>query len=151
VLLGKKGPVSRRSGYSKNALPPGDVKLPISLVISVFGLGLYVSLMLGISGPNGLTPFGNVFHVLYFRNEAVIFVTLLLAAAWGLRKARRSLVCCTAIAVLVQFPIRCLRAETFVRDFARAARDVQSTPESFVLLDHSKAWYSQDLMRNDPF
>ena len=55
------------------------------------------------------------------------------------------------LALIIQFPIRSVQAESFVRPFASASRFLQNRPESFILLDNTKVWYSQDFIRNDPF
>ena len=59
----------------------------------------------------------------------------------------------TAIVVsfLVQLPLRCAQAEAFVRPFARSAALIHAMPTDVVALDARQAWYSADLIRNDPF
>jgi hypothetical protein len=69
----------------------------------------------------------------------------------GLRKAWSFFVWGTALAVLVQFPLRCLQVESFIRPFARSAQYIQSLPYSFVVIDPAQVWFSQLLVRNDPF
>jgi hypothetical protein len=69
----------------------------------------------------------------------------------GLRKAWGLLVLGTALALLVQFPLRCLEVESFIRPFARSAQYIQSLPYSFAVIDPTKVWFSQLLVRNDPF
>ena len=69
----------------------------------------------------------------------------------GLRKAWGFFVAGTALAVLVQFPLRCLQVESFIRPFARSAQYIQSLPYSFVVIDPAPVWFSQLLVRNDPF
>ncbi len=56
-----------------------------------------------------------------------------------------------AISVLVQFPLRCFQAESFVRPFARTAAVFHAIPKDLVGFDARTAWYSADLLRNDPF
>ncbi|MEW6440398.1 MAG: hypothetical protein AB1640_05615 [bacterium] len=69
----------------------------------------------------------------------------------GLRKAWGFFVLATALAVLVQFPLRCLQVESFIRPFARSAQYIRSLPYPYVVIDPSQAWLSQLLVRNDPF
>jgi hypothetical protein len=85
-------------------------------------------------------------------------MVLLAVAGWfhlkeslGLRKAWGFFLLGTALAVLVQFPLRCLQVESFVRPFSRSAKYLQSLPYSFVLIDPTQVWFSQLLVRNDPF
>jgi hypothetical protein len=69
----------------------------------------------------------------------------------GVRKAWGFFVLATAVALLVQFPLRCLQVESFIRPFARSARYIQSLPYDYVVVDPSQVWFAQLLMRNDPF
>ena len=69
----------------------------------------------------------------------------------GLRKAWGFFVLGTALAVLVQFPLRCLQVESFIRPFAGSAQYIQSLPYSFVVIDPAQVWFAQLLVRNDPF
>jgi hypothetical protein len=69
----------------------------------------------------------------------------------GLRKAWGFVVLSTVLAVLVQFPLRCLQVESFIRPFAGSAQYIQSLPYSFVLIDPTEVWFSQLLVRNEPF
>lgn len=69
----------------------------------------------------------------------------------GTRKAWGVFVLGTALAVLVQFPLRCLQVESFIRPFARSAQYIQSLPHSFAVIDPTKVWFAQLLVRNDPF
>ena len=71
--------------------------------------------------------------------------SLTLRKAWGL------FVLGTALAVLVQFPLRCLEVESFMQPFARSAQYIQSLPHSFAVIDPTEVWFSQLLVRNDPF
>lgn len=69
----------------------------------------------------------------------------------GIRKAWGFVALSTVLAVLVQFPLRCLQVESFIRPFARSAQYIQSLPYSFALIDPAEVWFSQLLVRNDPF
>ena len=74
-----------------------------------------------------------------------------LREAIGVEKAINFLIVTLGFALFIQFPIRCVQAELFVRPFASAMQYLQSRPESFILMDATKIWYSQDFVRNDPF
>jgi hypothetical protein len=56
-----------------------------------------------------------------------------------------------AASVLLQLPLRCFQAEAFVRPYARTAAVIHAFPVDIVALDARDAWYSADLIRNDPF
>jgi hypothetical protein len=71
--------------------------------------------------------------------------------ATGVKRANQFVFVATIFALLIQLPIRCLQVESFVRPFAQAMSFIESAPEEFILIDHTKIWYSQDLIRNDPF
>jgi len=85
-------------------------------------------------------------------------LVLLATAGWfylkeslGLRKAWGLFLLGTALAVLVQFPLRCLQVESFIRPFAKSAQYIQSLPYSFVIIEPKQVWFAQLLVRNDPF
>ncbi len=56
-----------------------------------------------------------------------------------------------AVSLLVQLPLRCVQVESFVRPYARTAAAIHSLPVDLVAIDPNLAWYSTDLVRNDPF
>ena len=56
-----------------------------------------------------------------------------------------------AASLLIQFPLRCFEAERFVRPYARTAAAIHAIPKDIVAFDWRDAWYSADLIRNDPF
>jgi hypothetical protein len=70
---------------------------------------------------------------------------------FGARKAAGFVVISSLVALLVQLPIRCMQTEQFVRPFARAMEYLNSIDKPFVVIDRYTVWYSQDLVRNDPF
>jgi hypothetical protein len=83
---------------------------------------------------------------------------LLAVAGWlqlresiGIRKAWGFFLMGTALALLVQFPLRCMQVESFIRPFARSSQYIQSLPYSYVVIDPSQVWFSQLLVCNDPF
>ena len=69
----------------------------------------------------------------------------------GVRKAAELVVISSLVALLIQFPIRCVQAEQFVRPFSRAMEYLNSIKKPFVVIDGDAVWYSYDLVRNDPF
>jgi hypothetical protein len=70
---------------------------------------------------------------------------------FGVRKVAEFVLISSLVALLIQFPIRCVQAEKFVRPFANAMHYLSSIRTSFVVIDGNAVWYSQDLVRNDPF
>jgi hypothetical protein len=71
--------------------------------------------------------------------------------AFGWRRAYRLLLLSSALALLVQLPVRAVQVEGFVRPFAAASRHLAASAEEVVVIDWRDHWYSQDLVRNDPW
>jgi hypothetical protein len=69
----------------------------------------------------------------------------------GQRSARRFLVMAMAVSLFISLPLRCWQAESFIRPFANAAEFLHSRSARVVGIDPRLAWYSADLIRNDPF
>ncbi len=69
----------------------------------------------------------------------------------GERSARTFVLAGVAMSLFIQLPLRCWQAETFVRPYARTAAVIHAMHEDIVALDTRDAWYSADLIRNDPF
>lgn len=69
----------------------------------------------------------------------------------GERSAQTFVLAGVAMSIFVQLPLRCWQAETFVRPYARTAAVIYAMHEDIVALDARDAWYSADLIRNDPF
>ncbi len=93
----------------------------------------------------------------YFHG-AMSCLVLVAVAGWatlvervGRRIARNFLTVAVAASVLIVLPLRCFQAETFIRPFARAFEAVHSMDVEVVGIDPRLAWYSADLIRNDPF
>lgn len=53
--------------------------------------------------------------------------------------------------LLVQFPLRCFQAERFVYPYAHAAEQFHDPKFDLAGFNPLHAWYSADLIRNDPF
>ena len=93
----------------------------------------------------------------YFYGVLACFV-LIATAGWrslsdmvGAQRAKIFLGVGVAAALLVQFPLRCVQVESFVRPYARTAALLHAIPVDIVAFDPRDAWYSADLLRNDPF
>ncbi len=69
----------------------------------------------------------------------------------GPRRAQTFVLLGIAASLLIQLPLRCFQAERFVRPYARTAALIHAMPRDIVALDARDAWYSADLIRNDPF
>jgi len=69
----------------------------------------------------------------------------------GQHRATKFVLVGIAASLLIQFPLRCFEAERFVRPYARTAAAIHAIPKDIVAFDWREAWYSADLIRNDPF
>ena len=69
----------------------------------------------------------------------------------GQHRATKFVLLGIAASLLIQFPLRCFEAERFVRPYARTAAVLHAIPKDIVAFDWREAWYSADLIRNDPF
>ena len=93
----------------------------------------------------------------YFHGALACFVIVAVAGfnrlsiLIGERSAQTFVLAGVAMSIFVQLPLRCWQAETFIRPYARTAAVVHAMPQDIVALDARDAWYSADLIRNDPF
>ena len=55
------------------------------------------------------------------------------------------------LSMLLQLPLRSVQAESFVRPYAQASEAFRNIPADVVAFDPRAAWYTADLIRNDPF
>lgn len=69
----------------------------------------------------------------------------------GTTRARAFTLAGVTLSIFLQLPLRCVQAERFVRPFAHAAAALHALPYDIVALNPRDAWYSADLIRNDPF
>ncbi|MEY2545265.1 MAG: hypothetical protein QOG48_382 [Verrucomicrobiota bacterium] len=69
----------------------------------------------------------------------------------GRKRAHAFVLAGISMSILLQFPLRCVQAERFVRPYARAATVLHAMHYDIVAFDARDAWYSADLIRNDPF
>ena len=74
-----------------------------------------------------------------------------LSAKLGTRSAATFVGAGVAAALLLQLPLRCFQAEEFVRPYARAGDVFHHIDADLVVFQPCMAWYSNDLLRNDPF
>jgi hypothetical protein len=74
-----------------------------------------------------------------------------LSAKLGKRSAVTFVGAGLAAALLLQLPLRCFQAEEFVRPYARAADVFHHIDADIIVFQPCMAWYSNDLLRNDPF
>ena len=75
----------------------------------------------------------------------------LAADAVGARRVGRAVAASLALTALVQWPLRMVRVERFVRPFALADAYVRSHPAAVVVVRSETTWFGRDLVRNDPF
>ena len=93
----------------------------------------------------------------YFHGAIVCFLIVAVAGfnrlsnLVGQHRATKFVLVAIAASLLIQFPLRCFEAERFVRPYARTAAAIHAIPKDIVAFDWRDAWYSADLIRNDPF
>jgi hypothetical protein len=93
----------------------------------------------------------------YFHGALACFILVAVAGfarlsiLVGRERAQTFLVAGIVLSLLVQLPLRCFQVEQFVRPYARAGAVIHAMPTKMVALDPRDAWYSADLIRNDPF
>ena len=93
----------------------------------------------------------------YFHGTLACFIIVAVAgfarlsALAGRQRAQTFLLAGIALSILVQLPLRCFQVEQFVRPFARTAAVIHAMTTDMVALDPRDAWYSADLIRNNPF
>ena len=93
----------------------------------------------------------------YFHGTLACFIIVAaagfarLSTLVGCQRAQTFLLAGIALSILVQLPLRCFQVEQFVRPYARTAAVIHAMPTNMVALDPRDAWYSADLIRNDPF
>src|SRR6266480_59729 len=93
----------------------------------------------------------------YFHGAIVCFIIVAvvgfnrLSNLVGQHRATKFVLAGIAASGLIQFPLRCFEAERFVRPYARTAAAIHAIPKDIVAFDWREAWYSADLIRNDPF
>jgi hypothetical protein len=74
-----------------------------------------------------------------------------MSSVFGESRARAWLAAGLAFALAVQLPLRLVQTERFVRPFAAGDAYVRTRPQAVVLVDPTRFWYGDDLIRNDPY
>jgi hypothetical protein len=93
----------------------------------------------------------------YFHGTLCCLI-LVAVAGWGVLvekagepRARNFFCVALAVSFFIVLPLRCYQAESFIRPYANASEAIHSMNAKVVGLDPHLAWYSADLIRNDPF
>jgi hypothetical protein len=104
-----------------------------------------------------LVPVGQI-HGWGYRFTYAVLGSVVLVGLFGLPRieslplpALRPVLLFSCLVALVQIPVRAMQVRGFVGPFARASAYVQGLGRTAVVLDSSKGWFVQDLVRNDPF
>jgi hypothetical protein len=63
----------------------------------------------------------------------------------------RLVVASAVLTVVVQWPLRAVQTERFVRPYAATFEYVATRPVEVVTVNPASAWYARDFVRNDPF
>jgi hypothetical protein len=100
---------------------------------------------------------GNGWGYRYFYGALACFILVgvagwdVLVAQVGRPLALNFLLVGASASILLQVPLRCHQAETFIRPFALASNSIHAMTAGVVGIEPDQAWYSADLIRNDPF
>ena len=93
----------------------------------------------------------------YFHGTLSCFI-LVAVAGWesllklvGTLRAKQFLVAGIAASLAIQLPLRCFEVEASIRPFAQASEVTRASKVQMVGINPLDAWYSADLIRNDPF
>jgi len=93
----------------------------------------------------------------YFHGTLSCFI-LVAVAGWesllklvGTLRAKQFLVAGIAASLAIQLPLRCFEGEASIRPFAQASEVIRASKVQMVGINPLDAWYSADLIRNDPF
>ena len=74
----------------------------------------------------------------------------LAAEAYGASRVARAVAASLLLTALVQWPLRLVQVERFVRPFAAADAYVRARPAAVVVVRPDASWFGRDLVRNDP-
>ncbi|MGI8431719.1 MAG: hypothetical protein ACR2MW_05435 [Chthoniobacterales bacterium] len=100
---------------------------------------------------------GNGWGYRYVHGTLTCFIIVAVAgwealiALLSRRLAWNFLLAGTLLSLVVALPLRSHQAESFIRPFAKAAQAIQGMDAGVVGVDPDSAWYSADLIRNDPY
>ena len=100
---------------------------------------------------------GNGWGYRYFHGTLGCFI-LVAVVGWeslvkrvGSLRAKQFLLAGIAASLVVQLPLRCVQVEALVRPFAQTSEVIRASKVEIVGVNPLDAWYSADLIRNDPF
>ena len=100
---------------------------------------------------------GNGWGYRYFHGTLACLI-LVAIAGWeslvkllGALRAKQFLVAGITASLAIQLPLRCFQVEAYIRPFAQTSEVIRASKVEIVGINPLHAWYSADLVRNDPF
>jgi hypothetical protein len=100
---------------------------------------------------------GNGWGYRYFHGTLACLI-LVAIAGWeslvkllGALRAKQFLVAGITASLAIQLPLRCFQVEAYIRPFAQTSEVIRASKVEIVGINPLDAWYSADLVRNDPF
>ena len=100
---------------------------------------------------------GNGWGYRYFHGTLACLIVVAIAG-WeslvkllGALRAKQFLVAGITASVAIQLPLRCFQVEAYIRPFAQTSEVIRASKVEIVGINPLDAWYSADLVRNDPF
>jgi len=69
----------------------------------------------------------------------------------GALRAKQFVVAGITASLAIQLPLRCFQVEAYIRPFAQTSEVIRASKVEIVGINPLDAWYSADLVRNDPF
>jgi hypothetical protein len=100
---------------------------------------------------------GNGWGYRYFHGTLACLI-LVAVAGWeslvkllGALRAKQFLVAGITASLAIQLPLRCFQVEAYIRPFAQTSEVIRASKVEIVGINPLDAWYSADLVRNDPF
>src|SRR5437868_1559801 len=100
---------------------------------------------------------GNGWGYRYFHGTLACFI-LVAVAGWeflvklvGTLPAKQFLIAGIAASLVIQLPLRCFQVEAHIRPYAQTSEAIRASNVEVVGINPLHAWYSADLVRNDPF
>lgn len=100
---------------------------------------------------------GNGWGYRYFHGTLACLIVVAIAG-WeslvkllGALRAKQFLVAGITASVAIQLPLRCFQVEAYIRPFAQTSEVIRASKVEIVGINPFDAWYSADLVRNDPF
>ena len=100
---------------------------------------------------------GNGWGYRYFHGTLACLI-LVAIAGWeslvkllGALRAKQFLLAGITASLAIQLPLRCFQVEAYIRPFAQTSEAIRASKVEIVGINPLDAWYSADLVRNDPF